>query len=51
MNEIEKLIRLSEQYFYDKDYQNSKTVLKEIIKLNPTNTRANELLGYIYGNV
>ena len=50
MNEIEKLIRLSEQYFYDKNYQNSKKILKKLIKLDPTNTRANELLGYIYGN-
>jgi len=50
MNEIEKLIRLSEQYFYDKDYQNSKKILKKLIKLDPTNTRTNELLGYIYGN-
>ena len=50
MNEIEKLIKLSEQYFYEKDYQNSKKILKKLIKLDPTNTRANELLGYIYGN-
>ena len=48
--ELAKLLELAEHHFQLNDYQNSKTILRKITTSDPRNSRANELLAYIYGN-
>ncbi|MBU3579524.1 tetratricopeptide repeat protein [Polynucleobacter sp. 73C-SIWE] len=52
MNQLEQkqLIKLAEHYFQSNHYQLAKDVLKIIINTDPSNSKANELLAYIYEN-
>jgi tetratricopeptide (TPR) repeat protein len=52
MNNSEKKqsLALAEHYFKSKNYQFAEHILNAIIKLDSNNSKANELLAYIYGN-
>jgi tetratricopeptide (TPR) repeat protein len=52
MNNSEKKqsLALAEHYFRSNNYQFAEHILNAIIKLDPNNSKANELLAYIYGN-
>lgn len=46
----EDLLKIIENEFLKKDYASAKIKLNKLIKFDPNNLRANELLAYIYGN-
>ncbi|SNC61851.1 tetratricopeptide repeat protein [Polynucleobacter victoriensis] len=52
MNDSEKKqsLALAEHYFRSNNYQFAEHILNTIIKIDPNNSKANELLAYIYGN-
>ena len=50
ISKINRLLSLAENYFYSNNYYLSEEILKKILKLSPTHSKANELLAYIYGN-
>jgi len=52
MNESEKSksLALAEHYFQSNQYSFAESILKIILKSEPNNSKANELLAYIYGN-
>jgi len=52
MNDSEKKqsLALAEHYFRSNNYQFAEHILNSIIKIDPNNSKANELLAYIYGN-
>ena len=47
---IEQLLGLAEHYFRDNNHIFSKYLLEKILEIDLTNSRANELLAYIYRN-
>jgi len=44
-------LKLAEQYFRDKNYLYAQHILDKVIKVDSKNSKANELLSYIYGNL
>lgn len=48
--EKESALNLAYAYFQNKNYQLSENILSIVIKSDPNNSKANELLSYIYGN-
>jgi predicted O-linked N-acetylglucosamine transferase (SPINDLY family) len=48
--EKEQSLKLAEHYFRDNNYSFAKYILGKIIKIDANNSKANELLAYIYGN-
>lgn len=52
MNDSEKKqsLAIAENYFRSNKYQFAEDILNTIIKIDPNNSKANELLAYIYGN-
>lgn len=48
--EIEQSLILAEHHFRNNNYKFSEEILKKITRIDPLNTKANELLAYIYGN-
>ncbi len=49
-SEKKQSLALAEHYFRNNNYYFAETILKKIIITDPENSKANELLGYIYGN-
>ena len=49
-SKIKQLLVLAEQHFRNKNFSFSENLLKEIILHDPKNSKANELLAYVYGN-
>jgi len=49
--EKEQSLKLAEQYFRDENYSLSQYILDKVIEIDPANSKANELLSYIYGNL
>ena len=50
MNELTKLYATAKKYFDNKNYKEAKLILLKILAVDPHNTYANELAGYIYAN-
>lgn len=48
--ELEQSLLLAEHYFRSNNYQFAEGILKKIIGYDSSNSKANELLAYIYGN-
>jgi predicted O-linked N-acetylglucosamine transferase (SPINDLY family) len=48
--EKEQSLKLAEHYFRDSNYSFAKQILEKVIKIDINNSKANELLAYIYGN-
>jgi tetratricopeptide (TPR) repeat protein len=48
--EKEQSLKLAEHYFRDKNYSFAKHILGKIIEIDANNSKANELLAYIYRN-
>ena len=48
--EKEQSLKLAEHYFREKNYSYATHILEKIIKIDSSNSKANELLAYIYGN-
>ena len=46
----EESLKLAEYYFRDNNYSFAQHILDDVIKIDPNNSKANELLAYIYGN-
>lgn len=49
--EKEQSLNLAEHYFRENNYAFAQSILKQVIKVDPNNSKANELLSYIYGNL
>jgi len=49
--EKEQSLKLAEHYFRDNNYSFAQIILDKVIKIDPINSKANELLSYIYGNL
>jgi Flp pilus assembly protein TadD len=45
-----QLLSLANHYFKNKNFNYAEKILNQVIVESPKNSRANELLGYIYGN-
>jgi predicted O-linked N-acetylglucosamine transferase (SPINDLY family) len=50
LKEKEQSLKLAEHYFRDNNYSFAKQILEKVIKIDINNSKANELLAYIYGN-
>jgi len=50
IKEKDQSLKLAEHYFRDNNYSFAKQILEKVIKIDINNSRANELLAYIYGN-
>lgn len=50
LSEKKQYLSLAEDYFRSNNYPFAEQILKTIIKAEPDNSKANELLAYIYGN-
>jgi protein O-GlcNAc transferase len=50
MNELIKLYSTAKKYFDNKNYKVAKLIILKILAVDPHNTNANELAGYIYAN-
>jgi predicted O-linked N-acetylglucosamine transferase (SPINDLY family) len=48
--EKEQSLKLAEHYFRSNNYLFAKQILEKVIKTDSNNSKANELLAYIYGN-
>jgi protein O-GlcNAc transferase len=48
--EKEQSLKLAEHYFRSNNYSFAKQILEKVIKADSNNSKANELLAYIYGN-
>jgi len=48
--EKEQSLKLAEHYFHDNQHAYAKYILEKIIQIDPDNSKANELLSYIYEN-
>jgi protein O-GlcNAc transferase len=48
--EKENALKLADHYFRDNNYSFAKHILDKIIEIDSSNSKANELLAYIYGN-
>jgi predicted O-linked N-acetylglucosamine transferase (SPINDLY family) len=46
----DQLLLLAEHYFQNKNFSFAENILKQVLLHEPTNSKANELLAYIYGN-
>ena len=51
LREKEQSLILAEYYFRDNNYEFAQAILNKVIKIDPNNSKANELLSYIYGNL
>jgi tetratricopeptide (TPR) repeat protein len=51
LKEKEQSLKLADYYFRDNNYQFAQHLLDKVIKLDPNNSKANELLAYIFGNL
>ncbi len=49
--EKEQFLKLAEYYFKNKNYSSSQKILEQILQVDLNNSKANELLSYIYGNL
>jgi predicted O-linked N-acetylglucosamine transferase (SPINDLY family) len=49
--EKKQSLRLAEHYFRENNYSFAQAILDKITKIDPNNSKANELLSYIYGNL
>ncbi len=49
-SEIKQSLALAENYFHSGRYELAETLLRKIVNLEGDNSKANELLAYIYGN-
>jgi protein O-GlcNAc transferase len=49
--EKERSLKLAEHYFRDNNYSFAQLILDRVIKVDSNNSKANELLAYIYGNL
>lgn len=49
-SERQKILALAEYYFRSNNYQFAESILKKLLITDPENSKANELLAYIYGN-
>lgn len=47
---IKQSLTLAEQHFQEKNYKYAEKILNEVLKQDPYNSKANELLAYIQGN-
>ncbi|MBM3349389.1 MAG: tetratricopeptide repeat protein [Betaproteobacteria bacterium] len=50
ISKINHLLSLAENYFHNNNYYLSEQILKHILTISPSHSKANELLSYIYGN-
>ncbi len=50
-NEKEQSLKLADHYFREKNYQYAKYILDKVIEIDSSNSKANELLAYIHGNL
>lgn len=48
--EFNQEIKLAQNYFYSNNYEEAKKILVKILQIDSKNTKANELISYIYGN-
>ncbi len=48
--EKEQSLKLAQHYFREKNYAYAKYILDKVIKIDSSNSKANELLAYIHGN-
>jgi protein O-GlcNAc transferase len=48
--EKEQSLKLADHYFREKNYSYATHILEKIIKIDSSNSKANELLAYIHGN-
>ena len=48
--EKEQSLKLAEHYFRDNNYSFAKHILGKVIEIDANNSKANELLAYIYAN-
>jgi len=51
LKEKEQSLKIAEHYFRNNNYSFAQQILDEIIKQDSNNSKANELLAYIYGNL
>jgi protein O-GlcNAc transferase len=49
--EKEQSLKLAEFYFRDNNYSFAQHILDKVIKIDPNNSKANELLSYLYENL
>ena len=49
--EKEQSLNLAEHYFRDNNYAFAQHILEKVIKIDPNNSKANELLSYSYGKL
>ena len=49
--EKEQSLKLAEYYFRDNNYSFAQHILDKVIKIDPNNSKANELLSYLYENL
>ena len=48
LKEKEQSLKLAEYYFRDNNYEFTQAILNKVIKIDPNNSKANELLSYIH---
>jgi tetratricopeptide (TPR) repeat protein len=48
MSNYKQLLKLAEVYYKEKNFIYSEALLRKVIKISPQNSKANELLAYIY---
>ena len=49
--EKEQSLKIAEHYFRNNNYSFAQQILTKVIKEDSNNSKANELLAYIYGNL
>jgi protein O-GlcNAc transferase len=51
LKEKEQSLELAKHYFLDNNYAFAQFILEKVIKIDPNNSKANELLSYLYGKL
>ena len=51
LKDKEQSLKLAEHYFRDNNYPFAQHILENVIKIDPNNSKGNELLSYIYANL
>ena len=51
LKEKEQSLKLAKYYFLDNHYAFAQSILEKVIKIDPNNSKANELLSYLYGKL